>query len=86
MSVTMCVFCDSMVDTDYHECCPSCERCPFGEYMFCGTCAFYTTPHELLHNSKCEGKCLFPGGPGGVDADTESCDHYEDAEYNNATN
>lgn len=81
MSVTMCVFCDNMVDTDYHETCPSCERCPFGEYMFCGTCLHYVEPVSELLIAKTGIKGSCKRGQGFVDEDTESCSDYEDAEY-----
>lgn len=84
MSVTMCIFCDSMVDTDHHECCPSCERCPFGEYMFCGTCVHYTEPVGELMIAKTGPKGFCTNEvcqTNRVDYDTESCSEYEDSEY-----
>ena len=84
MSVTMCVFCDSMVDLDYNETCPGCERCPCGEYMFCGTCAFYKEPTSELLSAKTgdKGFCTNPvKQEERTDYDTESCSEYEDAEY-----
>lgn len=71
MSVTMCVYCDTSVDTDYHEYCPVCERCPFGENTICLHCEDYE-----------DGKCLnLLSGRSFVNDTDDSCDVFEDCEY-----
>ena len=81
MSVTHCVFCDNMVDTDWHETCPSCERDPFGEYMFCDTCEHFVEPASDLLRSKLRRNGSCKRGHGVVDYDTEACNDYSDKEY-----
>jgi hypothetical protein len=81
MSVVRCVFCETVVDTDYHEICTSCERCPFGENLICAHCAhFKEEPNDRLWSG--DGSCMnLSSDRVNISEDDDACPHYEDSDY-----